>query len=204
MYLIVVARNGGLLQCANKGMQKSRSLKSTAQFARLQSSPSAISLGFLIPHFVAPRIGIPFFVKSLKGLIFLAVLTNSALAGEVQLESDTDVATAGYFQLRWIADSRIELQESRSADFEAARVVYAGSDAARVISGKPDGDWYYRVAATNGVFSSPVKVTVRHHPVERAFGYFVVGLIVFLTTLLLIISGARDREPAPAVLRKRI
>jgi hypothetical protein len=139
----------------------------------------------------------PFFVKPLNSLIFLAMLSNPALAGEVELESDTDVATAGYFQLRWTADSRIELQESRSADFEAARVVYAGSDAARVISGKPDGDWYYR-AATNGDFSSPVKVTVRHHPVERAFGYFVVGLIVFLTTLLLIITGARAREQAPA------
>jgi len=132
------------------------------------------------------------------------MLTNPALAGDVQLESDTDVATAGYFQLRWIADSKIELQESRSASFEAVRVVYAGSDAARVISGKPDGDWYYRAAATNGDFSNPVKVTVRHHPVERALGYFVVGLIVFLTTLLLIISGARDREQSPAGLRKRI
>lgn len=134
----------------------------------------------------------------------MAILTNAALAADVPLESDTEVATAGYFQLRWVADSRIELQESRSADFEAARVVYAGSDAARVISGKPDGDWYYRVAASNGDFSSPVKVTVRHHPVERAFAYFGVGLIVFLTTLLLIISGARDREQAPAGVRKRI
>lgn len=117
------------------------------------------------------------------------------MAGDVQLESDAYVATAGYFQLRWIADSGIELQESRSADFETLRTVYAGSDAARVISGKADGDWYYR-ATTNGNVSNTIKVTVRHHPVERAFGFFAVGLVVFLATLSLIISGARDGKQA--------
>jgi hypothetical protein len=64
------------------------------------------------------------------------------------------------------------------------------------MSGKPDGDWYYRAvpAASNRVPSNIVRVTVRHHPIERAIGYFAVGFVVFLATLLLILSGARKRE----------
>lgn len=160
----------------------------------MQPSPSDYLKDFLIPHFVAPRIVALLFGKLLKVLIFLSTLITAAIAGEAHLESDVNVATAGYFQLRWIADSGIELQESRSADFEVPRTVYAGSDAARVISGKPDGDWYYRAALTDGDVSNTVKVTVRHHPIERAIGYFAVGLVVFLSTLILIVSGARDRK----------
>jgi hypothetical protein len=170
-------------------------LKSSARFVRLTPSPSGYRKDFLIPHFVAPRIAVLFFVGPLTVLMFSVALAGPVTAEDVQLESDTKVATAGYFQLRWRAGSGVELQESRSADFEAPRIVYAGSDAARVISGKPDGDWYYRAApaASNGAFGNTVKVTVRHHPIERAIGYFAVGFVVFVATLLLIVSGARSR-----------
>ena len=116
-------------------------------------------------------------------------------AQEVQLEADTDVANAGYFQLRWSASSAIELEESTTPDFKAPRRVYSGSDAARVMSGKPDGDWYYRArpVTPDSTFSSMVKVTVRHHPLGRAIGYFVAGAVVFLATAMLIVSGARAR-----------
>lgn len=114
----------------------------------------------------------------------------------MQLDADTDVANAGYFQLRWSASGAIELEESTTPDFQAPRLVYSGSDAARVMSGKPDGDWYYRARpvapnGSDGRFSSTVKVTVRHHPIERAIGYFIVGAVVFLATAMLIVSGAR-------------
>jgi hypothetical protein len=128
--------------------------------------------------------------------MFSAVLNTAAMAADVRLEADTEVATAGYFQLRWSAGGSIELQESRSPEFKAPRAVYVGPDTARVVSGKPDGAWYYRAAptASNGVFSNTVKVTVRHHAIERAIGYFAVGFVVFLATLLLIVSGARDKK----------
>jgi hypothetical protein len=47
---------------------------------------------------------------------------------------------------------------------------------------------------SNGAFSNTVKVTVRHHPIERAIGYFAVGFVVFLATLLLIVRGAVSGE----------
>ena len=116
-------------------------------------------------------------------------------AQEVQLESDTAVASAGYFQLRWSSSVAVELEESNTPDFRAPRLVYSGSDTARVISGKPDGDWYYRARGidSGSTFSNTVKVEVRHHPIERAAGYFIVGAVVFLATALLIAVGARER-----------
>jgi hypothetical protein len=62
------------------------------------------------------------------------------------------------------------------------------------MSGKPDGDWYYRIGEANGNFSDTVKISVRHHPIERAIGFFAVGAVVFTATLLLIVSGARHRD----------
>ena len=84
------------------------------------------------------------------------------------------------------------LEESQSPDFTEPRTIYTGSDGARVMSGKPDGDWYYRAAPVEspGAYSNTVKVTVRHHPLGRALAYFTVGAIVFLATLFIIARGA--------------
>ena len=102
--------------------------------------------------------------------MFGLFLASQVAAQEVDLEADADVATAGYFQLRWSASDPVELEESATADFSSPRVVYSGSDAATVVSGKPDGDWYYRVhtVSSDGGFSNTVKVSVRHHPIGRA------------------------------------
>ncbi|MGD8964511.1 MAG: fibronectin type III domain-containing protein, partial [Gammaproteobacteria bacterium] len=87
-------------------------------------------------------------------------------------------------------------QESRQPDFSAARVIYAGADAARVISGKPDGDWYYRVrpagTQVTAPWSAPIRITVAHHSLGRALTFFAVGAIVFAATLGLIIHGSRQ------------
>jgi hypothetical protein len=85
------------------------------------------------------------------------------------------------------------VQEATSPGFASPRVVYRGSDNARVMSGKPDGDWYYRArtAGSASEFGNVAKVQVRHHSVARAFGFFSLGALVFLVTLAVIIKGAR-------------
>jgi hypothetical protein len=123
------------------------------------------------------------------------ILVSQVAAQEVQLEADTAVANAGYFQLRWNAPAAVELEEATTPDFRAPRLVYSGSDKARVVSGKPDGDWYYRArpVSSGSSFSNIVKVEVRHHPIERAVAFFIVGAVVFLATALLIANGAREK-----------
>lgn len=122
----------------------------------------------------------------------LLAMPIGASAQSPELEANPEVASAGFYQLRWYAARPVELEESQDPEFSSAEIVYRGSDAARVMSGKPDGDLYYRVRDTDdGTLSNVVKVTVRHHSLERAVAFFSLGAVVFLATLLLIATGAR-------------
>lgn len=135
--------------------------------------------------------------RRFPGFLFFAMLILSPGSLPAQaLQADTDIATAGFFQLRWTADGPVELQESPSPDFSMARTIYIGADTARIISGKPDGDWFYRLrpaeAASRAQWTEPLQVTVSHHPLGRALAFFFVGAAVFAATLALIIKGSRQ------------
>jgi len=137
----------------------------------------------------------------LRGFCFVYILTASSLAWSAypQLASDTDVATAGYYRLDWNAESAADfvLEESQQVSFETARVLYEGPDTARIISGRKDGDYYYRVRDVNNqdeqsAWSDVVHVKVQHHPLSRALLFFAIGAIVFVATLSAIIIGNRN------------
>jgi hypothetical protein len=118
---------------------------------------------------------------------------HPAAGAPVELRVDSAVAKAGYFRLSWQAAGDVIVQEDTSPVFATPRVVYRGPDNARVLSGKPDGEWYYRArtAGRGGAFGDVLEVTVRHHPLERALAFFALGALVFLTTLAAIVRGAR-------------
>ena len=137
-----------------------------------------------------------------KSIITFLLLIFSPLlhASAPSLSSDSDVSTAGYFQLTWTRASgntgAFELQESRG---EFARndpaTIYDGVDQSTIISGKKDGIYFYRVRERDSDAMSPwsntVKVEVRHHELSKAFAFFIAGLVVFLATALVIIRGTR-------------
>lgn len=129
-------------------------------------------------------------------LIFLFFLPLVTCATEITLVSSTDSATAGNFQLSWHSTTKAQyiLHEATEADLSDARIIYSGPDTATVISGKPNNTYYYRVTAKSnpGIHSHTIKVTVAHHPLENAFGFFTVGVIVFLVTLIVILNGYRQ------------
>ena len=126
------------------------------------------------------------------GLLFISAIQYSFA---LQLSSDSQVATAGYYQLTWSGEANVfQLQESTTSDFKLFKVIYEGKDLARVISGKPDGDYFYRLVNTdenNSQVSNTVKVTVSHHPLKNALLFFVAGAIVFIAILFLILKGKR-------------
>jgi hypothetical protein len=131
----------------------------------------------------------------LSGFLLCATTTT---ASEIQLSSDSQVATAGFYQLRWQkgdgAGGDWQLQESRQAGLQDYKVIYRGPDLARVISGKHDGDYFYRVASADAPgkeASNVIKVTVAHHPLKNAFLFFALGAAVFLAILVSIITGNR-------------
>ena len=129
--------------------------------------------------------------------LLMLCLTGIAPSSAITLTSSSETATAGYFQLSWQAEQATDefvLQEATRADFTTAKILYRGADRATVISGKPDNVYYYQVRsqANPANISNTVKVTVAHHPLRNAFGFFSVGAFVFIATLLLIFLGNRQ------------
>lgn len=116
----------------------------------------------------------------------------------------SDAATGGYYRLSWgmpegalAADAApvYEVQAASMDAFSEPTVIYKGGDTARVISGQPDSVTYYRVRVHVGdrtsAWSEVLAATVEHHPLSRAFMFFIVGALVFVTTLVFIITASR-------------
>jgi hypothetical protein len=104
----------------------------------------------------------------------------------------------GRVVVSWEAPSagRVHIQQDQTGEFAIPSTLYIGSDNASVVTGLIDGDYHYRgrletADGTVSPWSPTVKVTVEHHSMNRAFFFFLVGLVVFLATLLLIVVGAR-------------
>jgi len=141
-------------------------------------------------------------------VFFYLTLISQALAESPDLESDSDLATAGYFRLSWhgsdLNDSNNDdylLQEASDPDFSSVKTLYEGPDTASLVSGRINGVYYYRVgkygvqnnnqAEELSSWSNVVKVEVAHHPLSRAFMFFALGAIVFLATFVVVITGSR-------------
>ena len=154
-----------------------------------------MSLSANSEHIISYRWRLATVVYALLSVIVfpLPALSSSA----IQLTTDTEQATAGYFRLSWstqaIAQQNIiyELQQSTHDTFTNPKTIYLGADTARVISGKSNGDYSYRVRTiendtTETSWSETVKVKVLHHSFTKAVAFFAAGAIVFLMTLVYI------------------
>jgi len=118
----------------------------------------------------------------LSALFFFFSLSSHA--GSL-LQSDTDVATAGYYQLHGSSSESeavpVALEESHSDEFLTVKELYRGRDHSAVISGKQDGIYYYRIKSffsQQVEYSEPVKVMVGHLSV---WWFFLVSAIVMLS-----------------------
>lgn len=151
-----------------------------------------------LPFFGCSRTPLPVQNFQIKSLLAIGVLFFSTAQSSfaIQLSSDTQVATAGYYQLSWSGKARVyQLVESTTPDFKSSKVIYRGSDLARVMSGKPDGDYFYRLQThrdNQSYTSNVVKVTVAHHPLRNAILFFIAGAIVFSSIIILIVRGNKE------------
>jgi hypothetical protein len=128
---------------------------------------------------------------------------SSSLSKAPELTSDSYTATAGFYHLKWqkdgLSNAVYELQEAPDAGFTQSTTIYRGPDQGTLISGRLDGQYFYRVRTLGqgepaSAWSSPITVTVRHHSLARALGFFAAGAAVFLATLGLIIFGAQQSK----------
>ena len=136
--------------------------------------------------------------------VWMLLLISAPLISWAQtpkLNISTEISSAGYFQLTWQSQENsplFELVESTSTNFAISKVIYEGHDAASVISGRSNGEYFYRVRIidtalqTTSKWSNPVRVSVEHHSLAKALGFFFIGLCVFISTLLVIIRGTKQ------------
>ena len=134
-------------------------------------------------------------VVVLLAALLLAATTVSASPAPV-LNSDSEISTTGFFQLSWQSDAeQVQLQEAQDEGFSSPVDTYLGTDKASLISGKKDGQWFYRARnildTEPGPWSNTVEVTVKHHDLMRAFMFFSLGLVIFVSLTLLVILGSR-------------
>lgn len=146
----------------------------------------------------------------LIGWLFAALLLAAEARAEPGLQAAPTRALDGVYQLSWSRDGGVRIEESRRPDFAESRIVYEGRDQAATLSGRADGVYYYRAlpldssetasapgdtarsASGAGAASESmpiVRVDVSHHPLGRAMAFFAVGLVVFASTVALVIRG---------------
>lgn len=135
----------------------------------------------------------------LVAIISCLVSISSHASTAPILVSDTALSTAGYFRLSWPGQEKdqrpYELQQATQSDFSDARTRYRGLDEATVISGLGDDIYYYRVRYENSsAWSDTVEVEVKHHSLSRAFGFFILGAIMFVATVIVLLKGARGEH----------
>lgn len=133
----------------------------------------------------------------LAGWLFAMAAGTAVAADAPHLQTDSSTSTAGYYRLTWDGDddgTQYQLQESRQRDFSTPQTLYEGPDRASLLSGRHDGEYFYRVRTVPaqgqpGPWSDVVAVEVAHHSLGRAFLFFGLGAVVFIATLVMIVGG---------------
>lgn len=130
-------------------------------------------------------------ISSLLVLLLSSPLVASATPA---FDAPPERSTDGGFTLSWEADTAVVLEQATGPDHADARVIYEGGDSSTVISGLPDGDYRFRLRAAEAHdWADQATVTVAHHSLARAFGFFAVGAVVFLVLIGAILRG-RPRD----------
>lgn len=114
----------------------------------------------------------------------------------------TLVTASGSVSLKWqvpavLPSDHFELEQAVQENFFSPEAVYSGPDRGTYLSGLPDGDYYYRVRVVNtqeekpSQWSPSVHRSVQHPSLEFTFTMLGVGATVFLSTIGVIVQGAR-------------
>jgi len=144
-----------------------------------------------------------FLFKKAVIAVFLVGIFSSVCPGQVlsvpELSLSSSQSADGTVTVSWQSsgEKSVILQQGTGQVF---KTIYQGDDSAYVATGLPNGTYYYRIRlsdSTSMEWSESVSLVVEHHSLTKAFGFFALGAVVFIGTLILIITGVR-RESATA------
>ena len=127
----------------------------------------------------------------IRHIAFLLLLSLAFPIPALELQASPDHSTSGTFNLSWQGQEGESYRLFQQNHGGASRLIYQGTDTARVMTGLPNGSYNYRVEGESGS-SQPRSVNVDQHSLLRAFSFFGVGLLVFVATVLLVVRGAKE------------
>lgn len=129
-------------------------------------------------------------------LLFFSTATLMGVGQESPAFNGSDSLTTndGHVRLNWAATTPVavyEVQQSTNSNFENSITIYEGADLGTFVSGLTDGVYYYRLRADKGSWSEPLKLTVKHYSLQLAFALAGLGAVVFLSTVVVVLKGAK-------------
>lgn len=128
-------------------------------------------------------------------LILMATNTSVWAAENLSLSASTSISNEGYFVLDWQTDSPVEgltLEQANNQSFDNPLERDLAGASAATITGLDNGTYYFRLTDTNSPLSNTVSVTVEHHSLVRAGGFFLLGLALFSILIVTILKGNRQ------------
>lgn len=124
--------------------------------------------------------------------------TNSvSWAAENPLTASTDLSNEGYFVLSWDTgdeSASLILEQSSSSDFSDVIRRDISGVGALTITGLDDGDYFFRLSDDGVLQTMPLTISVAHHSLARAGGFFLLGLMLFSTLVFTILNGNRRAQ----------
>ena len=138
-------------------------------------------------------------------LLRLLVVAVSLLAIHVPAQAATlfsltvspQASSDGVAHLTWEVpvNKSVRVQQSNKEIFQQPITLYHGNDTGTTITGLKDGTYFFRVGTDlknndDINWGEPVQLQVAHHSLTRAFTFFAIGVVVFLATTALIVTGS--------------
>ena len=142
-----------------------------------------------------PAFGLPLSGAALF-LAWICLASPAASQPAQTFSASPSRSTDGVYQLEWNGAGRVRIDEAKRPDFGDAVVIYEGTDRATTLSGRADGVYHYRLVPLDrpggAAGTPPIQVEVAHHPLSRALAFFTLGLVVFTSTVGLVVFGDRS------------
>lgn len=126
-------------------------------------------------------------------IVLLLSLSGSLRAADADswsLSTDSELTREGYFVLEWSLGDEGDyvIQQAHSESFVQPDTYEVPASGSMTLSGFADGDYYFR-AGRDGNWTDTVQVTVEHHSLARALGFFISGLLLFSILTVVILRG---------------
>lgn len=117
-------------------------------------------------------------------------------AAETSLSSDTPVSSEGYFVLSWDSESNanVRLQQATNSNFIETSEQELPPRGSLTVTGLRDGEYFFRIQRDSATLAGPILVSVQHHSITRALGFFGLGLLLFSALVVTIIIGHRHQN----------